>query len=241
MDRHEVLLALENKVAGSVLLKLEEISPFNDGTWEFRVCGKIKTLFSEPVPDVLVWSRLLPGSDGALEKVRRHFERARTVFLIGRVNERAKAFMHRARSLGFAPNFVTGDLPGDRPYPLPLAIREDYGGIVGQKQEFMEKDCTKFVGAVAVAGSIQANGLTAMKVEKTRKIGREVDVVLVEPGWPEAAGRIRLWRRTGYNGPILIYGGYDVDLIAAGATGSVRDLAGVGDYLRLVRKGCDTL
>lgn len=237
IGRHEVLLALEEKIAGEVFLKLREISPFDDGIWEFRVCDGTRKLLREPVPEVLVLSRLLPGCEDVLEKVRRRFGQARTVFLTGRVNERARAFMHKARSLGFEPNFVTGDLPGDRPYPLPLAIVHDYREIVGQKEELREKDGSGPAGRVAVLGSVPLEGFTAVRIDKARRISRDIDVVLVEPGYTNAAGRIRLWRRTGYSGPILVYGAYDLDLIAAGATGSVMDAAGVGDYLKLSREG----
>ncbi len=237
IGRREVLLALEEKIAGAVFVKLQEISPFNDGSWNFRVCGGAKKLLTEPVPEVLVLSRFLSGSEGVLVIVRRRFAAARTVFLIGKVNERARAFMHRVRSLGFEPNFVTGDLPGDRPYPLQLAILHDYREIAGLKEELRAQEGPVPGGRVGVLGGIPLDGFAAVRMDKARRIGRDIDVVLVEPGYTDAAGRIRLWRRSGFSGPILVYGGYDLDLIAAGATGSVRDASGVADYLRVYRKG----
>jgi len=229
----DVLLALEDRLAATVLARLREMSSFGDGGWEFRICPEAGKLLVEPVPGVLVLSRFLPGLEAVLREVREKFAAARTIFLTGRVDQRARAFMDRARFLGFAPNFVTGELPGDRPYPLPVALLHDYGEMVGQ--EAREDVGVYPAGRVAVLGKLSPTGVDAVKVDRAKRIDRGISAVLVQPGLPGAADRIRRWRRSGYDGPILVYGGYDLDLIAAGATGSVADASGIDAYVAMFR------
>jgi len=231
---------MDDRTAEPVVLRLKEISRFSGPDWNFRICSETKQLLNQPIPDILVISRLLPGMEAILEKVRKRFVKPRTIFLIDRVNERGKAFMRKAEALGFKPNFVTGDLPGDRPYLLPLALLQDYEEVVGQqgfssKREVSESAVIVTMGAVSPTNNIRV--LPARKAADVQKLAydKNIDAVVVASGHKDAENCIMMVRRRGFTGSVLVFGDYAPELIALGATGCISDPVEIVRYVAISR------
>lgn len=136
---------MERNVADVIIKELTQLPPFNNGGWQFNVCSDAKQLLKASMFDVLLLSRFLSGMDEykLLSEIKVRFKSIHVVILVGTVNERAKAYMKKARSLGFN-NFVTKDIFGEPPYVLPVAILKTYDELINEKktiqQESIDKD-----------------------------------------------------------------------------------------------------
>jgi MinD-like ATPase involved in chromosome partitioning or flagellar assembly len=117
------LIAAEEAIAGTIRNNLQKMNSFKD--WEFAVCTDSRTLDERTGRgiDVLVLSRFLPGSDPLrlLAQVRTLFPSVHVVLLVGQITESCKAYLRAASREGLY-NSVTGELPGDRPYNLMVAM-----------------------------------------------------------------------------------------------------------------------
>lgn len=93
--------------------------------WKFTVVKSLKELmlWSRERPDVLVLSRFFAEENAVkiISRLKEMFPATHIVLLVGRVDEKGRAYIKRARECGLN-NFVTGRLPGDRPYTLLYAL-----------------------------------------------------------------------------------------------------------------------
>lgn len=118
--------------------------------WRFTVVKSLKELmlWSRERPDVLVLSRFFAEESAGkiTERLKEMFPATHIVLLIGRVDEKGRAYIKKARENGLN-NYVTGRLPGDRPYTLLYALthtREgdnlDNDDIDDEEQESMDNE-----------------------------------------------------------------------------------------------------
>lgn len=117
------LIAVENEGGNAELIRENLSRMFSD--WEFHVCTHARELdaYANDRPDVVLVSRFLPGEDpkALLHYLPVIFPWAHIVLLVGQVDSECKAYMRAARDVGLY-NVVTGTLPGDRPYTVPVAL-----------------------------------------------------------------------------------------------------------------------
>ncbi|MQL51072.1 hypothetical protein GFC01_02055 [Desulfofundulus thermobenzoicus] len=243
----KVLLAVEQNLAEEILANIQKIEPFNDGReWKFETCPNAEQLLKEPVPDVLVLSRNLPGIESfkLLEKVKKRFNKARIVLLVGNVNERSRAYMKKAESLGLR-NFVKGELPGERPYIFTIALQKDYEEVAGmeptdmaskQGDPYRSEDAgmpvpgdgqKKIIIALTCGGAWQSGKISLIKcrnLAEIKKRAKTADMILVSSRAKDAERFVKALRAAGVVVPVVAVGPYRMELINAGATGCVEEV-----------------
>ncbi|MDI6906431.1 MAG: ParA family protein [Thermoanaerobacterales bacterium] len=123
------LIAIENEGGNAELVRenLQRMFP----EWTFEVCTDARALDTHTAerPDVVLVSRFLPGGEPKvlLRYLPVMFPASHIVLLVGRVDEDCKAYMRAAQDVGLT-NIVTGILPGDRPYTVPVALTSTRDG-----------------------------------------------------------------------------------------------------------------
>ncbi|MGI9862528.1 P-loop NTPase [Moorella naiadis] len=124
------LICAENSTAELIKEDLLKTGLYNG--WEFSTCNNAEEMlgYSGKRPDVLVASRFLPGMDPVelLGRIPVMFPASHIVLLVGRVDEKGRAYINAAMKRGLA-NIVTGKLPGDRPYNLLEALTSSRDGL----------------------------------------------------------------------------------------------------------------
>lgn len=134
------VLAVENEIAQIIKENLSKIEPYSD--WEFEICENTWKLdeMSLRKPDVLVLSRFLPGEEPEklLKDLPVMFSGSHIVLLVGALNEQSRGYLRACNKYGLE-NYVTGKLPGDRPYTLVTALRHNRDSSHGVI-EFPEED-----------------------------------------------------------------------------------------------------
>lgn len=117
------VIAVEGEVAQIIKDNLSKIESYAD--WAFGICEHSWNLdeYSKKQPDVLILSRFLPGEEPGklLAHIQPLFSGSHIVLLAGQLDESCKGYLRAAKRLGLN-NYVTGTLPGDRPYTLPVAL-----------------------------------------------------------------------------------------------------------------------
>lgn len=131
-DHTLVALAVESGIDEVIINNLKEIEPFNDESkWKFTSATHTDMLPTLAKPDVLLVSRFLPGErpHDLLKEIKQVFPGIHIVFLVGERNEQCRQYIRAARELGFE-NFVSGNLPGELPYTLDLALQYSYSQVM---------------------------------------------------------------------------------------------------------------
>jgi len=117
------VLAVETEVAVLIKKELQRLNP----DWEFEICDHSSQLdvFSRKNPDVLVLSRFLPGEKPAelLKHIQALFPGSHIVLLVDELDEQSKGYIRVSKRYGLN-NYVTGELPGDMPYTLPVSLTQ---------------------------------------------------------------------------------------------------------------------
>lgn len=118
------LIAVEPEISDNLKANLESIYP----DIVFETCSHAEDLFalSGRNPDVLLLSRFLPGQNALklLKELPLMFPTAHIVLLVGDLDEDCRAYLRAAKDCGLT-NYVTGRLPGDRPYTLFVALKQE--------------------------------------------------------------------------------------------------------------------
>ncbi|MBO8128250.1 MAG: AAA family ATPase [Peptococcaceae bacterium] len=126
------VIAAEADVAQVIKKNLGEMYP----DWTFEVCTDAAELdkWSRKRPDVLVLSRFLPGEDAwsLLPDIPVMFAATHVVLLVGEDSEQTRSYIRKAAQYGLE-NYVSGTLPGDRPYTLPIALQYGRAEVMGGK------------------------------------------------------------------------------------------------------------
>lgn len=243
----KVLLAVEPDLTEEIMANVARIEPFHDSReWRFETCPDAVRLLKEPAPDVLVLSRGLPGMDPfkLLEKVKKRFGKARIVLLIGNINERSRAYMKKAESLGLR-NFVKGELPGERPYIFTVALQKDYDEVLGSgsaegspasldRPESAAGARERAVVALAYGGAWQSDRMSVLSCKSLTEAKKKVktaDVILVSSRAKDAERFVKALRAAGVTLPVVAVGPYRIELINAGATGCVEEVDDVFKFL----------
>lgn len=139
------VVAVETDIAEIIIEELQKMNPFKE--WDFEICEHAWQLdqYARKRPDVLVLSRFLPGvepADKLLKELPVMFSGSHVVLLVGEVDEKCKGFLRVAQKYGLE-NYVTGDLPGDRPYTLPVALTSSRDGdsieLIEDPEEVQQK------------------------------------------------------------------------------------------------------
>ena len=120
------LIAAAGGISGQIRNNLQRKNrEWDFSAWTLEVCVDASKLadWSDKSIDVLLLSRTLPGADPIklLSQVRGFFPAAHVVLLVGPVTESCKAYLRASGREGLY-NSVTGELPGDRPYNLMVAM-----------------------------------------------------------------------------------------------------------------------
>lgn len=133
-DIKNVVLAIEPENADEFLKQLRTL--FKEDKFNFEAITSSEQLRTLRSPDVLVLSYFLPGekSTETLKYLAENLRSTHVVLLSGENNEQSRQYIHFARSLGFK-NIVTGDLPGDDPYTIDLAIQYPLSEVLGQNRQ----------------------------------------------------------------------------------------------------------
>lgn len=118
------LIAAEKDSLEVILNNLRKLRP----DIVFEACDDVSELctLSKKRPDILLLSRFLPGEDARklLKEVPVLFSTTHIVLLVGEMDEEGRTYIRLAREHGLT-NYVTGVLPGDRPYTLPIALSQE--------------------------------------------------------------------------------------------------------------------
>ena len=117
------VLAVEKDAAEVIRNNLLQMERF--AGWKFDICEHTNQLdhYSRESPDVLVLSRFLPGEEPGklLKHINTLFPGSHIVLLVGELDESCRGYLRVAKHYELA-NYVTGKLPGDRPYTLMVAL-----------------------------------------------------------------------------------------------------------------------
>ncbi|MBM7854944.1 MinD-like ATPase involved in chromosome partitioning or flagellar assembly [Desulfohalotomaculum tongense] len=121
------VIAAEDPSADIIKENLQKMPKFKN--WQFITVNHSDALLSyssyrpDVRPDVVVISRFLPGKDHQklFANLQVQFPVSHIVILAGVVNEATKGYIRMCKKYGLY-NIVTGVLPGDRPYTLPVAL-----------------------------------------------------------------------------------------------------------------------
>lgn len=111
--------------ADVIIRNVKKIDDFKE--WNFVSCHDAAELLSlNKKIDIIILSRYLvkDNMESLLKSLPLKYPYSRIILLVGNINEKAKAFIRMAESYGLT-NIVTGKLPGDRPYTLPVALKTD--------------------------------------------------------------------------------------------------------------------
>lgn len=142
------VIATEPEVSDILKRNLERMYP----AITFEVCHNTADLsaWAQRKPTVLLLSRFLPGQDlrKYLKEVPLLFPSTHTVLLVGDVDEDCQAFLRLAKGHGLS-NYVTGPLPGDRPYTLAVAFRQE-------RETWREVELADTGGVAAVPGEVRS-------------------------------------------------------------------------------------
>jgi|GEM_PF-1283790 len=115
------VLAVESEAANLIKDELQKLKP----DWVFDICDDAShlELFSRKNPDVVVLSRFLPGEKPAqlLKHIQVLFPGSHIVLVVGELDEQGQGYIRMAKRYELK-NYVTGVLPGDMPYTLPVAL-----------------------------------------------------------------------------------------------------------------------
>ncbi|HBK68958.1 MAG TPA: hypothetical protein DDZ91_09975, partial [Firmicutes bacterium] len=128
-----VVLAIEPENADEFLKQLRTM--FKDEKYSFEAISSSEQLRALRTPDVLVLSYFLPGEKPTeiLKYLAENMKRTHIVLLPGEDKEESRQYIRFARNLGFK-NIVTGDLPGDDPYTIDVAIQHPLSEVKGQNR-----------------------------------------------------------------------------------------------------------
>ncbi len=129
-----VVLAIEPENADEFLKQLRTM--FKDEKYSFEAISSSEQLRALRTPDVLVLSYFLPGEKPTeiLKYLAENMKRTHIVLLPGEDKEESRQYIRFARNLGFK-NIVTGDLPGDDPYTIDVAIQHPLSEVKGQNRQ----------------------------------------------------------------------------------------------------------
>jgi len=123
------LIAAEPEAAGVIRANLRKAYP----DWRVETVTDVREIESRgrERPDVVLLSRFLPGlTTEALQHLPALFPASRIVLLVGEYDEACRGYLGRAEKIGLV-NYVTGKLPGDRPYTVMAALLYDRPEVVG--------------------------------------------------------------------------------------------------------------
>ncbi|KUK11518.1 MAG: Chromosome partitioning ATPase-like protein [Clostridia bacterium 41_269] len=183
------LLAVEEGVVEFLKHQLEKSGLY--GGWEFVCCSaweEVEERRNVPV-DVVVLSRFLPGAkpEEALKKTAAFFAGSHIVLLAGEENERQKQYIKIANDMGLY-NIVTGRLPGERPYTIFTALKNqkmiDPDGRIIIEPIFEEieeeaRDEHRIPAAVSLeASSLKDEHNKNEEEERSKKVKRAVSEIL---------------------------------------------------------------
>lgn len=117
------IIAAEPNSADLIKQNLEKMPQFKQ--WQFVTVNNSNELedWEYRRPEVLVLSRYLPGEEHAslFKNLQARFPVTHIVLLVGMLDEITRGYIKMAEKYGLY-NIVTGRLPGDKPYTLPLAL-----------------------------------------------------------------------------------------------------------------------
>jgi len=163
-EKKKVLVAAEESIGQVIADRLREIPPYDDeDKWSFELAGDSSQLISNSDIDVIILSRFLPGDSpmGTLDIIRDQFADAHTVLLVGPKNAQSQQYIQQSKAKGFR-NIVSGNLPGDLPYTLDLALRYTLDEVMKSSSEKQSKIKQEKGFVVAVAGAKGGIGKTSV-------------------------------------------------------------------------------
>ena len=161
-----VVLAVEPGIDEVILKNLCSVAPFNDDDkWSFNAINHSDLFKTIANPDVLLISRFLPGEKPheVLQYVCKNYSMTHVVLLVGQKNDQCRHYVRLAREMGFE-NIITGDLPGDLPYTIDLAIQYTYHQVLlGKtgKASLLSKEAKRGM-VIASAGAKGGVGKTSV-------------------------------------------------------------------------------
>jgi len=124
-ETYHCLIAVEKEASEIIKANLEKHKDFTN--FKFSVCNHTSELlgWSTEKIDVMLISRFLPGEDPKelLSRLRLMFPTTHIVILAGTESEQRRVYLEIAAQNGLT-KYVTGKLPGDRPYTIFAALKE---------------------------------------------------------------------------------------------------------------------